>query len=103
MVYSRNNDENDLHNPYNNSSSIGNGMGVLSATDWRSDEDATFIGVVVAVDAVAADVAADVAAAVVPTTSTSILKRNGVDIVTALPASIRHMDATTRYRTIHAI
>jgi hypothetical protein len=75
-------------------------MGVLSATDWRSDEDATFIGVVVVVvDAVAADVAA----AVVPTTSTSILKRNGVDIVTALPASIRHMDATTRYRTIHAI
>ena len=100
MVYSRNNDDNDLHNPYNNSSSVGNGMGVLSATDWRSDEDATFIGVVV--DAVAADVAADVAA-VVPTTSTSILKRNGVDIVTALPASIRHMDATTRYRTIHAI
>ena len=99
MVYSRNNDDNDLHNPYNNSSSIGNGMGVLSATDWRSDEDATFIGVAVVVDAVAADVAA----AVVPTTSTSILKRNGVDIVTALPASIRHMDATTRYRTIHAI
>lgn len=72
---------------------MGNGMGVLSTTVWSSDEDATFIGVVV--DAVAADAAADVAA-VVPTTSTSILKRKGVDIVTALPASIRHMDATTR-------
>jgi hypothetical protein len=76
-------------------------MGVLSTTVWRSDEDATFIGVVV--DAVAADVAADVAAVVVPTTSTSILKRKGVDIVTALPASMRHMDATTRYRTINAV
>jgi hypothetical protein len=72
-------------------------MGVLSTTVWRSvEEDATFIGIVDVVDDADADV-------VCPTTSTSILNRNGVDIVTALPASIRHMDATTRYRTINAL